>query len=102
MSGRRSVAALPPKLASSSLKSSWCSRLSDGLSIWRTTMQYSSFSVRQESRNFFFKSSFERDSDEEKKRLLITGLASLGNALRPWPLDFSKSGPGRRGIKRFL
>src|SRR5258708_23317477 len=29
-------------------------------------------------------------------------ISSTRNELRPWPLDFSKSGPGRRDINRFL
>src|SRR2546430_10674745 len=77
-SGKRSpVPAPPPKLASNSEKSSWCRRLSAGLSISRTTRQYCSrsdfFSARHSSRNFFFKSAGESVSVEEKIRLLIVG-----------------------------
>src|SRR5579859_3174248 len=74
----------------------------DGLSISRTTRQYGNFSERHSSRNFFFKSAGDNVSVDVKNRLLMVGLASFKNAERPWPLDWSESGPGRRDISSSL
>ena len=79
-----------------------CSRTpSTGLSIARTIRHHLFPFCLHASMNFFFRSSGEIPAEEVKKRLLIIGRGSPRYAARPCPFEWSRSGPGRRDIRKF-